>query len=257
MIIDLAITDITRMNEVRICIAATSLTGISYRPKYRTHSIRLDWLHHQGEVIRPFSIVQFDLDVADPQPPHTEDWFVDPGTKSIRGYVNNRRQYLESIVDPDVASIFGSPIHPGEPSGYFISSGTGNRSLGTIRAVSVSRFQHRNYNGRWDYRMFFTDESEREYRLKIVDLNFQMYIDWLRENQRMDYHSIERYINRSFLDKTFFLRIGLGRGWADHPECCFLQINSVFSFPDYLDGRCFADFVLNGHEELDDDEMSF
>jgi hypothetical protein len=84
-----------------------------------------------------------------------------------------------------------------------------------------------------------------------------MYIDWLRENQRMDYHSIERYINRSFLDKTFFLRIGLGRGWADHPECCFLQINSVFSFPDYLDGRCFADFVLNGHEELDDDEMSF
>jgi hypothetical protein len=40
-----------------------------------------------------------------------------------------------------------------------------------------------------------------------------------------------------------FLRIGLSRGWDRHPDRCYLQVTGVYSFPDYLQGRCFADLA--------------
>jgi hypothetical protein len=43
-----------------------------------------------------------------------------------------------------------------------------------------------------------------------------------------------------------YLRIGLARHWhPDHEQPknrCYLQITGVYTFPDYLGGRCFADF---------------
>jgi len=39
-----------------------------------------------------------------------------------------------------------------------------------------------------------------------------------------------------------YLRIGLARHWKRFPDRCFLQITGVYSFPDYLGGRCHADF---------------
>lgn len=40
-----------------------------------------------------------------------------------------------------------------------------------------------------------------------------------------------------------YLRIGLARGWKKYPDRCFLQITGVYTFPDYLDGKIFADFI--------------
>jgi len=40
-----------------------------------------------------------------------------------------------------------------------------------------------------------------------------------------------------------YLRIGLTRGWGEYRDRRFLQITGVHSVPDYLDGRCFADFA--------------
>jgi len=37
-----------------------------------------------------------------------------------------------------------------------------------------------------------------------------------------------------------YLRLGLGRrfrGWH------YLQVNGIYTFPDYLQGRCYADFA--------------
>jgi hypothetical protein len=39
------------------------------------------------------------------------------------------------------------------------------------------------------------------------------------------------------------LRIGLTRPWGERGDRCFLQVNGIYSFPDYLDGRSFADFA--------------
>ena len=45
-----------------------------------------------------------------------------------------------------------------------------------------------------------------------------------------------------------FLRLGLTRPWEEHPDRCQLQVNGVYTFPDYLDGRCFADFIEQPRE---------
>lgn len=50
--------------------------------------------------------------------------------------------------------------------------------------------------------------------------------------------------------RDLLLRVGLARGWAEFPDRCYLQVTGVCTFPDYLDGRCFADLALTP-EEMD------
>ena len=40
-----------------------------------------------------------------------------------------------------------------------------------------------------------------------------------------------------------YLRLGLARAYPKNQ--CYLQVTGVYSFPDYLDGRNFADFGTN------------
>ena len=47
-----------------------------------------------------------------------------------------------------------------------------------------------------------------------------------------------------------FLRLGLTRPWEEHPDRCLLQVNGVYTFPDYLDGRCFANFIERPQVEV-------
>ena len=39
-----------------------------------------------------------------------------------------------------------------------------------------------------------------------------------------------------------YLRLGLTRPWGD-PEACWTQVTGVYTFPDYLEGSTFADFI--------------
>jgi len=41
------------------------------------------------------------------------------------------------------------------------------------------------------------------------------------------------------------LRLGLGREWNG---VHYVQINGIYTEPDYLNGRCFADFVMRTTE---------
>ena len=42
-----------------------------------------------------------------------------------------------------------------------------------------------------------------------------------------------------------------------NPDRCHLQITGVYSFPDYLDGKCFADFSPKPRNATPDVEMPF
>lgn len=49
-----------------------------------------------------------------------------------------------------------------------------------------------------------------------------------------------------------YLRVGLARGWGGEAERrCHLQINGVYTFPDYLGGRCCADFPQSALAPID------
>lgn len=82
-----------------------------------------------------------------------------------------------------------------------------------------------------------------DYRLAVTGLAFRRCYDYTWE-QGQKPEEIATNIKQQLLSTTVFLRIGLARGWGKFPDRCSLQITGVYTFSDYLAGRCFADFAL-------------
>jgi len=243
----LVITDVTRMGGTRVCVAGVSRKNKNIRPIFRVGGIEETWLYDGDQIIiRPFAQVSFKPVKHRPQPPHTEDCIVQDNFKMLNGILDEDQkfEFLQSILDQDVQSIFGAKLHYKHGQGYFVRDGEGVRSLGTIH-VRVTGFSHKYYeeSDSWDYRLYFGDSSGESYGLKATDLSFLYYVDDLRNNKGIDPATISNRLNRFLHDCEVYLRIGLARStWAAHPNCCHLQITGVYTFPDYLNGRCFADF---------------
>ena len=244
------ITDLTRMQGERICVAGYLRDDTCIRPVFRIGGPVEEWLRANGRVIvRPFAVVEFDVREKKPDPPHTEDRIIDPGYRVSRGMLSPGRQkaLLSRIDDGSVDSIFGTAIY--HDRGWYVMSGAGNRSLGTISPSCVHEVLYRLMEtARWDYRLEFTDQMGQSYRLAVTDLAFRNFLDHLRVRERMPSHQAAEYVTPTLQQAHVYLRIGLARKWEKYPDRCYLQITGVYSFPDYLKGRCFADFALSAEE---------
>jgi hypothetical protein len=195
-------------------------------------------------VIQPFSVVELDLLKHNPDRPHSEDWHVEPRLRVVQELLTpeERAAFLQAIEDPAVHDIFGAPIH--QDRGWFINRGEGERSLGTIRAaLNKVVYRRRDDLGKWDYRLAFRDAANQEYRLGVTDLAFCLHLDALRDGGMAPPGVAATVGNALRSVDALYLRVGLARGWSEHPDRCFLQITGVFSFPDYVVGKCFADYL--------------
>jgi hypothetical protein len=76
----------------------------------------------------------------------------------------------------------------------------------------------------------------------ITDLTWHYYCDSLRARGETPAAIADKLTGELKMRNTY-LRIGLSRGWKKYPERCFLQLNAIHTFPDYLEGKIFADFV--------------
>lgn len=244
----LVITDLTRMQHGRVCIAAYRRDARCVRPVVPYDGIMEDWLFdHERAIVRPFAVIELDLLVEQPDPPHTEDWLFDPTYKVwLEDLTSDRkRKVLARIEDPDVASIFGTEII--QEQGWFVAAGTGHRSLGTIypRQIHTLYYNIRE-DGKRSYALAFSDQAGERYRLSVTDLAFRRYLDHLYTHYRMRESRAAHMLLNTISRTQVFLRIGLARGWDRHPDRCYLQITGVYTWPDYLEGRCFADFDTTG-----------
>jgi len=238
----LLITDLTRMQPPWVCVGGYWPDLTAVRPKIG-RGLTEDYLFHDGRpIIRPFAEVELDFLRSIPHPPHTEDWFIDRGHKVlVRPPLpeEQAKAFLERILDPDVTSIFGAEVHT--EFGCYVKVGEGTRSLGTIRPRNIASVRYaQRESGTWDYRITFVDPSGQEYRLAVTDLGFRYYCDARRRSGEKP-QDIAADLMQRFRLATVFLRIGLARGWEKYPDRCYLQITGVYTFPDYLEGRCFAD----------------
>jgi len=248
-----AITDLTRMREGRVCLAGyyrdESGALRCVRPLFREGDLTEGWLTDgTSVVVRPFAIVELDLRQHWPDSPHTEDWYVDPAHRVRCGMLSadGRQRLLAAIVDPDVVGIFGAPIHR-EP-GWYVKATEGHRSLGTVEPDEIEVLHGPKPSGDgWGYRIAFADKTGAHYRLSVSDLAFRGYLDERRGPEESEAHRAATGLTAVLRDADrLHLRIGLTRGWGEFRDRRFLQITGVHSFPDYLDGRCFADFTPRG-----------
>jgi hypothetical protein len=257
----LVITDLTRMRGDRICLAGYTSDGRCIRPELQYGHFTESWLYHGNDAaVRPFAAIEFELQRPVPCPPHTENWLVRPGPAVARGQVEtrNRRKCLEGTLDTSVASIFGAPIQ--NEYGRWIAAGEGSRSLGTVRVRVWDVLHERKVEDRWDYRLIFTDSTGQRYKLAVTDLAFRYFVDRARKLANGSAYTAAEQVSRMLrATDAVYLRIGLARGWQKFPDRCYLQVNGIYTFPDYLDDQCFADLVEH-HEtatERDLEDLPF
>jgi len=254
MLHDVVITDVTRMAEGRVCVAGYVLDADEgprcVRPLFRFRPMYEPWLLRKGEaVVRPFHTVEFDLLHHLPHPPHSEDWIVDERHRLPRGALtpDQRLDLLRTLDDGAVDRIFGTPVHPVHAQrGAFVAGGQGRRSLGTVRVAELcaATFAPRPQRGTWHYRLTFVDGTDQIYNLPVTDLANRSFLDTLRDQEKLSPPQVSRHLLEALRGADdLYLRVGLARGWGEHPDRCHLQINGVYPFPDYLGGRCSADFA--------------
>lgn len=257
----LVITDLTRMQAGRVCLAGYPIDGEGedadrcLRPEFRFGAPTEVWLAAWGGTIRPFAVVELDVHEPRSNPPHTEGQIVDERHRVVCGALSDEQRLglLARLDDGGVDRIFGAPVH--EERGWFVRAGEGDRSLGTVRAADVLAVTYhvRPERGTWAYRLTFDDATGRRYNLAVTDLAYRYFLDSLREEAGMAPPAVARRVLATLREaESVFLRVGLARGWAGEGERrCHLQINGVYSVPDYLDGRCFADFRQSALAPLD------
>lgn len=238
------------MQEPKIRVAGYLATGECIRPVPPKINLTEAWLfRRRPRILKPFAVIELELlrPAADRIPPHTEDWEVELGY-AYRGELcpTDRFELLHTITSSHVRSVFGTELQRGDDGrGLWIQQGTGLRPLGTIHVRRVIEVLFRlRPDGKRDYRLHVEDEAGEAFRLPVTDLAWRMFLDSLLVRQRMTAGKAAHHLERRLREASdVVLRLGLARHWSQHPDRCYLQVNGVHAFPDYLDGRCFADFI--------------
>jgi hypothetical protein len=255
----MVVTDLTRMQRGNVCVGGYLRDYTCVRPVIPFRGISEASIYLGSQVIRPFTVVVFDFLHEKSEPPHTEDREIDRTYRAYQRLLTPDRQehLLARIDDGAVQGIFGAEIQ--YEYGWYVRIGQGSRSLGTIQPAHIEEVR---YGARpidkWEYRIVFTDAVDERYNLAITDLAFRYYLDHQRATTDESPVTIARAMAETLRAARVFLRIGLTRGGRD-PDRCYLQVTGIYSFPDYLAGRCFADFAPQHPPSLPvtDDDIPF
>ena len=240
----LVITDVTRMREGRVCIAGYDQEGRCIRPVLPPPGIHESALYAYGHVIVfPFAEVEYELLHSTPEPPHTEDYRYDPASVRFVGQVSEetRKEVLTKSLFPSLEAVFEVPVCT-DP-GHYVVAGKGPRSLGTIRPARILKaIYEQSEEGSWKYRLGFVDGEDKTYWLTVNDLTWRYYNDRGR-TMGIDPKAMSSRLTSALKRRDVYLRVGLTRGWEKFPDRCYIQVTGIYTFPDCLKGRTFADFA--------------
>ncbi len=234
------------MQGERVCIAGIDPDGQCIRPVLPSPGVLRSHLFQQNRVVLfPRAEVELDLFPANVQKPHIEDKRFNPTSAQFIRKLSLKewKELLGRSAFSSVSAIYDHLIQ----SGRYVLPGADTRSLGTVVCSKIYAVQLQNpYSGR-TYRLHFSDQSGVRYNyIPIVDLAFRLYC-----NSRLSGKKSEIEVEKELYDilassQRVILRLGLARPWrknTDEEERCYLQVTGVYTFPDYLEGKTFADFL--------------
>jgi len=245
---EIIITDLTKMSGNKVCIAGITHKNVTIRPNMPAPGILEKHLYQNGQVIiRPGSVLSMNLEPEeDCEPPHREDhhWLDFEQTSWLRTLDSEHwKDVLRRISYPRIRDIFDGNLRENK----FHPPSAGSRSLGTNQAKSIENFTYKlNRWGKWQYRLSFTDAAGELFEdIPITDLALRCYADNLQETQDLSSEQISEKLTLLFSGSQAWLRLGLTRPFDKNEKgeaWCYLQVNGIYTFPDYLEGKCFADF---------------
>ncbi len=250
---ELIITDVTRMKDDRVCIAGVDRKGNCYRPLLSYPEFLCE--HHlydtdSSVMIRPRAVVNLFLEpISTLKPPHNEDhlWRNQNQVEFLRLPDESVwRTVMERTAHESVEAIFHAKIHKNK----YIAPGDGERSLGTIKPISIDKLGfYRLKFGDVESDKFslnFTDSTGVTYKqIPVTDLSLRYYIQHLRTQKNYHPARIRSIIEQKFSASEVWLRLGLTRPFQktdNDKSWCYIQVTGIYTFPDYLNGACFADY---------------
>lgn len=244
---ELLITDVTHMQGEKVCIVGIDHHGTAIRPILPPPGIFQSRLLLPTGVIRPRAVIEAHFKPKKKvHQPHIEDmdWDILQNTRITRVVDDSTWQNaLEKTTFDTVESIFETKIK----SKKSIQLGAGVRSIGTIKVKSIEYLKYevldREEGEKHGYRLSFRDSSDAYYYdISIADLNFRYFFHHFIQDSNHITASAIRLQER--LKKTeCYLRIGLTREWSGSH---WLQVNGIYTFPDYAKGMCFMDYKQAG-----------
>lgn len=259
----IVVTDLTRMRGADVCLAGVEPESphgcvrpqLAPAPGQGTRHPDEQWLRSAtGGPVRPFSIISLDAFEHFSNPPHTEDWRVSDAPALVEPVLGEaeRRSLLESLQQPSIDGLFGTPIvWNQDPEGMRLTGRveprSGTSSLGTLRVALHNVMASAKPDGSLKYYADFSDASGTWNQAKITDLSFIFWADTLRRERESSAAQLTRSLHSVFRAPNLevWLRIGLARSFAPRggqKHMCYVQVTGIYTFPDYLDGAAWCDF---------------
>lgn len=243
------ITDLTKMSGDRVCIAGVDQNMQNLRPVLPQPGVLRSHLFYNGRtIIRPRAVLRIRLNpVRNTEGPHVEDhdWHGRESLHSMEYLLEEARwqQILLRLAAECPHPLFGAGLksHKGKRQRK-LDSRQATYSLATVSVGQVNFLceQDEFKKGKYKYRLHFQDDRENTYDdIPVTDLALR---SWAAAQLRQDASpsSISDWLSRKLnAAQRIYLRLGLGREFKDE---FWLQVNGIYSFPDWLEGRCFADF---------------
>jgi len=251
---EVLITDVTRMKDETVCIAALASDFTVVRPELPPTGIARKWLFQQGkQIIYPRAVVRMELKALERvTPPHLEDChWVNPETTEYLRETSDERwaKLLFRQAFPAVRAAFETEILENR----MLRPQTGARSLAFVADVHELRFEvtQSTYEvGKLDFRLFFKDATGIPYsRLPITDLTLRQVVNYRWEVESLSLAAISDEITQMLQEKLAYLRLGVGRPFLKNKSSdfyCYLQVNGIYTIPDYLRGAKFEDYQIMG-----------
>ncbi len=233
----IVVTDLTRFhNGDIVCLAGINPeSGECIRPM-RDNNGRLDYFSFdsiKNSRVIPGSIIEGDFrPCKNPEPPHTEDHRA-IGKVSVAGSATGAE--FERILSESAYESIAGGFQSNPDGRLFRQAQYPKKSIITLALRDPAHQFKLTVSGNFGKTTFkahiIDGAGLRVGWVPVTDLGFFVHLNEIID----DDPDLEKLNNFLWTQKTLFLRIGLGRPWGPSAEKfgCWLQLNGVYSFPNF------------------------
>ena len=245
----IVITDVTQMPADRnmgneVCVVGIDATGRCIRPICEGGFLK-QYLYDtkRSIIVRHGARVEFDLYSIDTQPPHIEDMRFEPISITGKGLCSISK--WESILRTNSFETVEKMYEGFLRDLKWVMPCAKTRSIATLSGASIIDVELTSRSIK--PRITFVDRSGSEFNRTASDLTLWDRCFSLVRRQGRSCAEVERELVTLLQSaERLYLRLGLARPWEREEgegEKCWLQVTGVYTFPDYLEGKTFADFL--------------
>lgn len=242
----IVITDLTQMpNPNGVCVVGVDQHNQCIRPVLTNDVLKRHLYIGDELVVRPRAKIKFEFHQVPIKPPHIEDLGFDPNSIIYEGLCTDAEweQVLRGSSFSTVDDIYDGLLQEHR----WIEPGASTRSIGTLSQVHITAVRLPMWSGKLKYRLSFRDNTGFLYNgIPISDLAFQdfSYAE-VKKCNRPPAIVAQEIMSLFISTDRLYLRLGLARPWFN-PNIskigCWTQVTGIYTFPDYLGGKSFADF---------------